>query len=131
MVRDRLTIASAAVHRVNAAARSWAGCVIYYYFRRSSKLTGAGNALNAWALAAGWTAHAVADLRSVHIELGKGAAQGVAMHAKLFGGLALVSLMVREHLKNVTLLELANGVRVGDAGAVHLRNESVQFALQG
>jgi hypothetical protein len=26
---------------------------------------------------------------------------------------------------------LANGVRVRDASAVHLRNESVQFALQG
>jgi hypothetical protein len=26
---------------------------------------------------------------------------------------------------------LANGIRVRDASAVHLRNESVQFALQG
>ena len=131
MVRDKLAIASAAVHRVNAAARGWRGCVIYCCFRRSSKLTGAGNALDAWALATGRPAHAVANLRGIHVKLREGATQGVAVHAKLFGGLALVSLVVREHLENVALLELPNGVRVGDARAVHLSNESVQFALQG
>jgi len=92
---------------------------------------GAGDTLNARAFAAGWPAHAVADLSGVHIEFGEGAAEGVAVHAKLFSGLALISLMVREHFENVALLELANGVRVRDASAVHLRNESVQFALQG
>ena len=94
-------------------------------------LTGASNVLNTWALAAGWAAHAVTDLSGIHIEFGEGAAQSVTVHAKLFGSLALISLVVRKHFEDVTLLELANGVRVRNSGAVHLRNESVQFALQG
>ena len=52
------------------------------------------------------------------------------MHAKFFGGFALIALMVSEHFEDVTLLELANGFRVGNTGTVHLRNESIQFALQ-
>ena len=53
------------------------------------------------------------------------------MHAEFFGRLALVSLVLRQNFKDVALLELTNGLRVGDAGAVHLRDETVQFALQG
>jgi hypothetical protein len=94
-------------------------------------LTGASNVLNTWSLAAGGAAHAVTDLSGVHVEFGEGTAQGVTVHAKLFGSLALVSLMVRKHFEDVSLFELANGVRVRNSGAVHLRNESVQFALQG
>jgi len=86
--------------------------------------------LNTRALAAGGTAHAIADLSGVHVQLGKGAAEGIAVHAELFSGLALIALVVSEDLKDVTLLELANGFRVGDTGAVHLCNESIQFALQ-
>ena len=99
--------------------------------RRSRRLTGAGDALNAWTLAAGRAAHAVADLRGVHVELGQGAAEGIAVHAKFFGGLALVALVLRQHFEDVALFELTNGLRVGDAGAVHLRDQTVQFALQG
>lgn len=53
------------------------------------------------------------------------------MHAKFFSGLALVAFVLRQNFKDVALFELTNGLRVGDAGAVHLRDQAVQFALQG
>jgi hypothetical protein len=53
------------------------------------------------------------------------------MHAELFGGFALVALVLRQHFEDVTLFELTNGLRVGNAGAVHLRDQTVEFALQG
>jgi hypothetical protein len=53
------------------------------------------------------------------------------MHAEFFGGFALVALVLREHFEDVTLFELTNSLRVRDAGIVHLRNQTVQFALQG
>src|SRR6185312_17451535 len=131
-VREKLARASAAAHRVIAEeARGWVGSFIYYWVRRRRRLTGAGNALDARTLAAGRTAHAVADLRGVHVQLGKGAAERVAVHAQLFGGLALVALVVRKHFEDVTLFELANGFRIWDNGTVHLCDETIQFALQG
>jgi hypothetical protein len=84
-----------------------------------------------WALASGWSPHAIADLRGIHVELGEGATECVAMHAKLFSGLALISLMVRKHFEDIAFLELTNGLRVRDAGAMHLRDQAVHFALQG
>jgi hypothetical protein len=53
------------------------------------------------------------------------------MHTELFGSPALVSLVLRKHFEDVALFELANGLRVGDAGVMHLRNQTVHFALQG
>jgi hypothetical protein len=53
------------------------------------------------------------------------------MHAEFFGGLALVAFVLRKHFEDVTLFELANGFRVRDSGAVHLRDQTVHFALQG
>ena len=76
------------------------------------------------------TAHAAADLCGVHVGLGEGAAQGVAMHPQLYGGLTLVALVLRKHFKDVTLLELPHGIRIRDTGTVHLRDEGVHFALQ-
>jgi hypothetical protein len=99
--------------------------------RRSRLLTGAGNILNAWTFAAGWAAHSIADLRGVHVELGQGAAEGVAVHAELFSGLALVALVFRQHFEDVALFKLTNGLRVRDTGTVHLRDQTVEFALQG
>jgi hypothetical protein len=101
------------------------------WFRRSRRLTGAGDTLDIWTLASGWAAHAVTNLRGIHVEFGEGAAKGVAVHAKLFCGFALVSLVVRKYFEDVALLELTNGLRVRDAGAMHLSDQSVHFALQG
>jgi len=53
------------------------------------------------------------------------------MHAEFFGGFALVALVLCQNFKDVALFELTNGLRVRDAGAVHLRDQTVQFALQG
>ena len=92
---------------------------------------GAGDTLNARAFAAGWPAHAVADLRSVHVKLSESAAEGIAVHAELIGRFALVTFVVRQYFEDVALLELANGLRVRDAGAVHLHDQAVHFALQG
>jgi len=112
------------------------------YTRGKTTLTGVGDVLDARALAAGRAAHTVANLVAdliadlhanlggVEVELGEGAAEGVAVHAQFIGCLALIPLMVREHFEDVALLELAHGVRVGDAGVVHLRDKTVKFALQ-
>jgi hypothetical protein len=53
------------------------------------------------------------------------------MHAKFFGGLTLISLMLRQHFEDVASFELANGLRVRDAGTMHLRDQTIYFALQG
>ncbi len=90
-------------------------------------------------LAAGRTAHAIADsafadvvanLGGIHLELCEGAAEGVAVHAELICGLALIALVVGKDFEDVTLLELAHGIGVSDTGAVHLCDETVKFALQ-
>src|SRR6185312_2964228 len=98
--------------------------------RRQSGLTGVCNALNARTLAAGRTAHPIADGRGVQIEFSQRAAERVAVHAEFFGSFALIALVVREDLEDVALLELANSIRIGNSGAVHLRDEAVHFALQ-
>ena len=111
--------------------REWKAALIDCRLDGGHELTGSRDALNAWTLAGGWPTHPIADLRGVHIEFGEGAAEGIAMHTEFFGGLALVALVLGKHFKDVTLLELSNGLRVGNAGAVHLRDETVKFALQG
>src|SRR6202020_2689882 len=121
---------TATIHLAIAEARGWRLALIDYRVRRSRRLTGARDALNAGTLAAGRPGHAVADLRGVHVELGQGTAEGVAVHAKLFGGLALVALVLGQHFEDIALFKLTNGLRVGDAGAVHLRDQTVHFALQ-
>ena len=52
------------------------------------------------------------------------------MHAQLFGGFALVALVMSEDFEKVAPLELPNRLRVGNAGTMHLRNQAVQFAFQ-
>jgi hypothetical protein len=52
------------------------------------------------------------------------------VHAKLLCGFALIALVVRENLKDITPFELPNGVSVGDTSTMHLNDKTVQFALQ-
>jgi hypothetical protein len=118
--------------------------------RRTPELTDAGEALSTeggdalyavlsgvgemGALADGRAAHSISDLLAnlsgSEVKLGEGAAEGIAMHAEFIGSLALIALVVRENLKDVAALKLANGIGVGNARGVHLRNETVKFALQ-
>jgi len=105
--------------------------IIGFRLDEAGALTGTRNILDAWAFAAGGAAHAIADLGGVHVEFSQGAAEGVAMHAELFGSLALVALVLCQHFEDVALFELANGLRIRNAGVVHLRDQTVHFALQG
>jgi hypothetical protein len=52
------------------------------------------------------------------------------VHSELFGGFALVALVVGEYLDEVTAFELPERVRIGDASRVHLSDEGIEFALQ-
>ena len=52
------------------------------------------------------------------------------LHAKLFGGLALVAFMVREHLQDVALFELPDRLVISHSGSVHLRNQNIELAFQ-
>ena len=65
------------------------------------------------------------------MELGDGAAQGIPVHAKLLGGLALVAAMRGKYFKNEALFELADGFVIGDTTGVHLVNQAVQLAFHG
>ena len=53
------------------------------------------------------------------------------MHAEFLSSFALVPFVLGQNFKDVALFALTNGLRVGDAGAVDLRDQTVQFALQG
>ncbi len=92
--------------------------------RRNVCLPGAGDAENlpplGWPFACGRPSHAAANLRGVHVELRKGAAERVAVHAEFFRGLALVSLMLGQDFKDVPPLELSHRLVIGDACTVHL-----------
>ena len=89
----------------------------------------AGDDLQAGAHGAGWTAQAALDLLGVHVELREGAAESVAVHAELFGGLALVAAMAGEDFCDETLFELTDRIGVGNAGGMHLEDEAVEFAF--
>ena len=93
-----------------------------------------GDVLDARALTCGWATHpfsdAAPDLSRIEIELREGSTKGVAVHSELFGGLALISFVMRENLKEVTAFELTERVGVRDTGAMHLGDKAVQFALQ-
>ena len=81
-------------------------------------------------LAGGRATQTAADLCRVQVELGECPAQRVAMHTELLRGLALIASVMRKHLKNIATFELPESVCVGDTGAMHLRDQAVQFALQ-
>jgi hypothetical protein len=75
------------------------------------------------------TLEAIADLGGIHVELSNGAAQGIPVHTKLFGGFALVAAVRGEHFENEPLFELAHGFVVGNPTGVHLADQAVQLAF--
>jgi hypothetical protein len=97
---------------------------------RRPSIESGSDALDSRALAYGRAPHAIADLGGIHLKLGQGSAQGIAVHAEFVSGLALIAFVVRKDFKNIASLKLPNGVGVGDTGAVHLNDKTVQFALQ-
>jgi len=78
--------------------------------------------------AAGWTLEAGAYFSQFEAQFGHAPAQGVAVHSKLFSGLALVTLVCHKHFAQILPLEFANGVLVGDAAGVHLCHKAIQFS---
>ncbi len=101
------------------------------HLRRGDRTLACGrNVLYAGPLACGWSAHACPDLRRVHVELGQGSTEGIAVHAKLFCGFALIALVMSENFEQVASFELTKSLSVGDTGAMHLSDEAVQFTLQ-
>jgi hypothetical protein len=88
------------------------------------------DALDPWALAYRRAPHTIANLGRVHLQLCQRPAQGVAMHAELLGSLALIAFVLRKNFKDVAPLELADRIRIGNSGTVHLNDKTVQFALQ-
>jgi len=81
-------------------------------------LTSAGDDLQALASHSsradrgGRTADALTNLGRVHTELGEGAAQCIAVHAKLFCSFTLIAAMASENLEDITLLKFAYRVGV-------------------
>ena len=73
------------------------------------------------------TAPSVPQGLGVELEFGNGAAEGVAVHAKLAGSFALVSVAVLQDRENELLLEFADGFGIGNTASVHVHNQSFQL----
>jgi hypothetical protein len=101
-----------------------------------ARLTSTRNNLQAGTSSAGWanrswrTSHALSNLGRIHAELGECAAERIAVHAKLFSSLALITAVTRKNLEDVLLFKLAHRVGVGNTSGVHLEDEVVEFAFQ-
>jgi hypothetical protein len=52
------------------------------------------------------------------------------VHAEFVGRLTLIALVLRQDLEDVAAFELPDSLGVGDSGAMHLRDQAIQFALQ-
>ena len=102
---------------------------VRFSVRMSAYSAGDGDGHGHGALAARGTLEAVADLCRVDLQFRDGATEGVAVHAKLGSGLALVATVVGEDLKQVTALELAHGFIVRNTAAMHLRHYAFKFSL--
>ncbi len=57
------------------------------------------------------------------------AAKGVAVHAELARGLALIPIVLLQNGDNKSFLELPDGFRVQDAAFVHLQYQSFKLVL--
>lgn len=79
--------------------------------------------------AAGRPFGSCAERPDIDLELLHGSAEGVAVHAQLAGGLALVAAILLEHGHNETLFEFTNGFRIKDVAFVHLQDECFQLVF--
>ena len=72
---------------------------------------------------------AVTQCAYVKLQFGYGAAERVAMHAELAGGLALVAVILLEHGEDEPFFEFAYRLGVEDSALVHLQDECFQLIL--
>lgn len=77
--------------------------------------------------AAGRALHAIAELANINLQLGDGAAEGVAMHAKFASGAALIAAIFLEHGENKALLEFAYPFRIKNVAFIHLQDECFEL----
>src|ERR1700685_846423 len=74
------------------------------------------------------TLEARANFGEAEAELGHGAAQGVAVDAKLLRRLTLVSPVRHQHFAQILSFELANGIVIANAAGMHLCHQAIQFS---
>jgi len=77
--------------------------------------------------AAGRALDAVAELADVDLQLGDGAAEGVAVHAQFAGGAALVAFVLLQDGQDETFFELAYAFGIQNIAAVHLQDKRFQL----
>lgn len=70
---------------------------------------------------------AIAELTHVKLELGNGAAQGVAMHSQLPRSAALVALVFLENSCNEALFEFSDRFGIKNVALIHLVYECFQL----
>src|ERR1019366_3797998 len=63
----------------------------------------------------------------IQLKFGDGTAEGVAVHAQLARGLALITLAFLQHRENESLLEFAHAFGISYAVFVHLQDQSFQL----
>src|ERR1700740_3494813 len=80
-------------------------------------------------LAARRALESIAYLYGINIEFGDYAAECIAVHAKLFGSLTLVSLVVCQYGEQITALEFAHSFSIGDSARMHCCHKGFQFAF--
>ena len=71
----------------------------------------------------------MADALDVELELGDGAAQGVAMHSELARGFALVPVVLLENRDDESFLKFADGFRIQNAALEHLENKCFELVF--
>jgi hypothetical protein len=52
------------------------------------------------------------------------------VHGEFLRRFALIAAMARKNFKYVSLLELADGISIRDAGGMHLEDEIIEIAFQ-
>jgi hypothetical protein len=73
------------------------------------------------------TFHALPELPYVDLQLGNGAAERIAVHAKLTCRPALIALVFLEHRQNEALFEFTHALGIKNVAFVHLQNECFQL----
>ncbi len=111
-------------------ARSLVREVVSISFRGNFSLGGSqSNRAEYRTFAARRTLEPGANFGQIQSQFRHGAAQGIAVHPQLFGGLALVTPVCHQNFAQILLLEFANGILVGNAAGMHLRHQAGQFSF--
>ena len=75
--------------------------------------------------------NAIAQLAYINLQFRKGAAQGIAVHAQLASGAALVAFILLEDSDYEPLFEFANRLGVENIALIHLHDQCFQLIFHG